>query len=275
MQKKRNKFSKKESVLISIYKKIKSRQKSGFQNTKLLTTGFTLIELLVVVAIIGILSSVVVVSINAAREKGNVAAIKTTLKQLYNQAQINYTLNGSYSGSNSLNSNLTCIGNLEPIAKTLIDRGVFVKCYSFNMPSYKDVYTRFGATALIYDAGELKAWSVDENGVVKWDTKGVNHLNQYVTPDVYMFMTKTVATNACAAVGGRLPSVEQITTLSHAWREASGNTTYLPFGFQAGYFYWSSSFVPSDPSKTYGQSMNGSLMSTYSDSANGWTRCVK
>ena len=53
------------------------------------TTGFTLIELLVVVAIIGILSSVVVVSINAAREKNKIASIKSTLKQLYNQAAIN------------------------------------------------------------------------------------------------------------------------------------------------------------------------------------------
>lgn len=265
MQKNKNKFFTKENNFISISKQIKSRTKSGF----------TLIELLVVIAIIGILSTVVVVSLNSAREKGNIAAIKSTLKQLYNQAQINYTLNGSYAGSNSLNSNLTCIGNLEPIAKTLIDKGIFVKCYSFNMPTYKDVYTRFAATALIYDSGELKAWSVDENGVVKWDTRGVNHLNEQVAPDVYMFMTKTVATNACAAIGGRLPSVEQLTTLSHAWREASGNTTYTPLGFQPGYYYWSSSFVPSAPANTYGQGMNGSLMSTYSASGNGYTRCVR
>ena len=41
--------------------------------------GFTLIELLVVIAIIGILSSVVIASINQARDKGNDAAIQSNL----------------------------------------------------------------------------------------------------------------------------------------------------------------------------------------------------
>jgi prepilin-type N-terminal cleavage/methylation domain-containing protein len=52
--------------------------------------GFTLIELLVVIAIIGILSSVVLASLNTARNKGADAAIKSQLAGLRAQAEILY-----------------------------------------------------------------------------------------------------------------------------------------------------------------------------------------
>lgn len=59
--------------------------------------GFTLIELLVVIAIIGILSSVVLASLNTARNKGNDAATKNNLANLRPQAEMWYELNsGSY-----------------------------------------------------------------------------------------------------------------------------------------------------------------------------------
>jgi len=52
--------------------------------------GFTLIELLVVVAIIGILASVVLASLNTARAKGADAAIKANLDGMRAQAEIVY-----------------------------------------------------------------------------------------------------------------------------------------------------------------------------------------
>ncbi len=57
--------------------------------------GFTLIELLVVIAIIGILASVVLASLNSARDKGADAAVKSNLGSLRPQAAIFYDNNGN------------------------------------------------------------------------------------------------------------------------------------------------------------------------------------
>jgi prepilin-type N-terminal cleavage/methylation domain-containing protein len=58
--------------------------------------GFTLIELLVVIAIIGILSSVVLASLNTARGKGANAAVKANLNNIRAQAELSYDTNGNY-----------------------------------------------------------------------------------------------------------------------------------------------------------------------------------
>ncbi len=63
-------------------------------NTK--TKGFTLIELLVVIAIIGILSSVVLASLNSARNKGADAAVKANLNGIRAQAELYYDTNSKY-----------------------------------------------------------------------------------------------------------------------------------------------------------------------------------
>jgi type IV pilus assembly protein PilA len=243
--------------------------------------GFTLIELLVVIAIIGILSSVVLASLNSAREKSKIALIKSTLKNIYSQAAISYSDNVNYSGSNTGYGDLTCSGNLLKIAQPLIDQGITVKCFSFDgtpygVPYTGDIYQRFGATALMYDSGELKAWSVDERGVVKWDLKGVTSAGvEVATNDTTM--NWTTANNACATFGGRLPSIEQLRTLSHAWYTTS--TSYTPTPTSGSFiasFYWSSTPVPSSPgSLSYVQSMTNGSLSSYTQASGLYVRCVR
>ncbi len=240
--------------------------------------GFTLIELLVVIAIIGILSAVVIASLNSAREKGKVAMIKSTLKNMQSQAELTYTTNGDYSTLYN-SSTYDCIGSLTKMAESLTNQGVTVKCYSRNSSSQNDVYLRFGATAIIYNTNSFKAWSTDQNGVATWDQKGVDSTGAYVDADITSGMTLAISNSACAKAGGRLPSLEQLFTLSRAYYTASGNTSYKPtsVGFKASY-YWSSvlSPLPSDNSQAYYVNFGADTSIGTSPVTNGgYVRCVR
>ncbi len=73
-----------------------------------LRRGFTLIELLVVIAIIGILSSVVLASLNTARSKGTDAKIQSEIRSIQVNAEIYYDNNGNSYGS--ANTGTACSG---------------------------------------------------------------------------------------------------------------------------------------------------------------------
>ncbi len=63
-----------------------------------------MIELLVVIAIIGILATVVIASLNGARDKAKSAAIKSEARQLFNLAMEHYAETGDFSTFVSTNN---------------------------------------------------------------------------------------------------------------------------------------------------------------------------
>ena len=73
--------------------------------------GFTLIELLVVIAIIGVFASVVLASLNSARNKGTDTAVKSGLANMRAQASLYYDTNSKYA-TGTVNCSITSTGTV-------------------------------------------------------------------------------------------------------------------------------------------------------------------
>ena len=69
--------------------------------------GFTLIELIVVVAIISLLSSIVISSLNVAKQKSTDTAKIKTLQEFRTALNMYYNDNGTYPGTDELIAKLT------------------------------------------------------------------------------------------------------------------------------------------------------------------------
>lgn len=112
--------------------------------------GFTLIELLVVVAIIGILSSIVLASLNKARIKGADAARISDVQSLKTAIEMYYNDNGGYPTSNGA-------ANGDVVMSDATITGKLVPTYIGSMPALLiadgDHYYAGGVTSGVSNAG--------------------------------------------------------------------------------------------------------------------------
>jgi prepilin-type N-terminal cleavage/methylation domain-containing protein len=144
--------------------------------------GFTLIELLVVIAIIGLLSSVVLASLNTARGKGADASVKSNFNNIRTQSIIILDQLGGNYGTNSGLTDGTCptaAGNTIFATSTIFTMLQAAK----NSAGTSGVACRFSATSNLITSWAISAqlksnsaayWCVDSTGAVKQNTAAVS-----------------------------------------------------------------------------------------------------
>lgn len=208
--------------------------------------AFTLIELLVVVGIIALLSSIVLAALNSARAKGAEAAIRSNLRNMISAAELSYDAANPNSYSNACTPVASMISSI-------VNIGGRASCNSIDGK-------RWGASALINPIAS-KNWSVDSGGVVTWDSTNIAGGAQ---------LSWNAAVAACAASGGRMPSVEQWKALRDAYNPVP--PSYTP-GFTTDN-YWTSTESTSDNTKAYVVSPFGAAANVDKASI-FYVRCVR
>lgn len=136
-----------------------------------MSRAFTLIELLVVLAIIGMLASVILASVSAARSKGADAAVKSNLSSMRTQAEIvrsNNTSNCYSVGACTNFTKTTCTNTASTLFADSTIWGQISSAISAGGGLSSCVVA--GTTATVYavavqlKSDTTKAWCVDSNG---------------------------------------------------------------------------------------------------------------
>jgi prepilin-type N-terminal cleavage/methylation domain-containing protein len=167
------------------------------------STGFTLIELLVVIAIIGILASVVLASLNSAREKSRDAARASQADQFVKALELYYANHGNYpygsAAGNTSVINFTGSSNPgsalvnEGLMSSIADDPSYPGTGSCNSPGTGYCYCSAGTDSYVLTVNTEDDGGGSDRCYIQRGPSAATHCNGH------QFVSGTIATEACSA----------------------------------------------------------------------------